>query len=240
VVLSVVTENELYPKNGFAFVPESVRFVKGKGKRLRLVIDTHLFEPSTIIELESEDERITLPFSKITVSEPNMGKYLTEEFVDISCEKSQIKSRILAKTKTVTGEDRVAVCKVKVIEKEEPKVFFKDVKVDPAGEPRARGRFEDGIIWIHGHNPVLELYFGQNQENITPPGKPTKEAVALLADTVCFIALRQWAKKRVEDGSVVIIEESQKDEEIEAERGNLERKHGKQIHQTIKGKWLGT
>ena len=90
VVLSVVTENELYPKNGFAFVPESVRFVKGKGKRLRLVIDTHLFEPSTIIELESEDERITLPFSKITVSEPNMGEYLTEEFVDISCEKSQI------------------------------------------------------------------------------------------------------------------------------------------------------
>ena len=48
-----------------------------------------------------------------------------------------------------------------------------------------------------------------------------KEAVALLADTVCFIALRQWAKKRVEDGSVVIIEESQKDEEIEAELRKL-------------------
>ena len=32
-----------------------------------------------IFDIESDDDRITLPFSKITVSEPNMGKFLTEE-----------------------------------------------------------------------------------------------------------------------------------------------------------------
>ena len=235
VTISVVPEDELYPKDGFAFVPSSIRMVRGKEKKLRMVIDTHLFKPGTIIELESEDERIILPFSKITVSQPNMGKYLTEEFLYISCEKSRIKSRILAKTKTVTDDERVAVCKVRVIEKEDSKVFFKDVKLDPSGDPRKRARFNDGYVYIHVLHPVLELYFGSKQEYIAR--NPTKDAVALLADTVLNIALRQWAKKRIEDGIVDVLDLSRKDEEIDLEKDRLERKYGKQIHQTLNAKY---
>ena len=39
--------------------------------------------------------------------------------------------------------------------------------------------------------------------------------------------------KRIEDGIVDILEENRKDEEIELERKNLERKYGKQIHQHL-------
>jgi len=235
VTISVVSEAELYPKDGFAFVPASTRFVKGKRKRLRLVIDTHLFKPGTQIELKSEDERITLPYSKITVSQPNIGQYLSEEYLYINCDKSRIQSRILASSKTTTGEERVAICKVKVIEKEESKVFFKDVKLDPGGDPRKRARFNDGYVYIHVLHPVLELYFGPKQERIT--NNPTKESVALLADTVLNITLRQWAKKRIDDGIVDILDMSRKDEEIDLEKDRLERKYGKQIHQTLIAKY---
>ena len=235
VTISVVSETELYPKDGFAFVPTSTRFVKGKQKRLRLVIDTHMFKPGTIIELQSEDERIELPYSKITVSQPNIGQYLSEEFLYINCATSRIKTRILAKTKTVTGEERVAICKVKVIDKEESKVFFKDVKLDASGDPRKRARFDDGYVYIHVLHPVLEYYFGPRQERII--NNPTKESVALLADTVLNITLRQWAKKRIDDGIIDILNMNKKDEEIDLEKDRLERKYGKQIHQTLTAKY---
>ena len=235
VTISVVPESELYPKDGFAFVPQSVKFIKKKLKKMRLVIDTHIFSPGTIIEIESEDERITMPFSKITVSEPNIGKYLSEEFFYISSENSRIQSKIIAKTRTNNGEERQAICKIKVIEKEESKVFFKDVKLDLSGDPRKRARFDDGIIWVHVLHPVLRHYFGDKQERIT--NNPTKEAVALLADSVLTTALRQWAKKRIEDGIVDILDMSKKDEEIDLERDRLEHKFGKQIHQTLTAKY---
>ena len=237
VNVTVVTEAELYPKDGFAFVPQSVKFVKGKEKKLRLVIDTHIFSPGTIIKFESEDERIILPFSQITVSEPNMGKYLTEEFLNINCAKSNVKSKIIAKTTTTSSEERTAECKVRVIEKEESKVFFKDVKIDRAGDPRKRARYDDGIIYVHVLHPVLRHYFGDSQEKITGENKSTKEAVALLADSVLDVALRQWARKRIDEGVVDILDLTRKDEEIDLEKDRLEYKYGKQIHQTLTAKY---
>jgi len=90
-------------------------------------------------------------------------------------------------------------------------------------------------VYIHVLHPVLELYFGSKQEYIAR--NPTKDAVALLADTVLNIALRQWAKKRIEDGIVDVLDLSRKDEEIDLEKDRLERKYGKQIHQTLNAKY---
>ena len=202
-----------------------------------MVIDTHVFSPGTIIKFESEDERIILPFSQITVSEPNMGKYLTEEFLNINCKKSNVKSKIIAKTTTTSSEERTTECKVRVIEKEESKVFFKDVKIDRAGDPRKRARYDDGIIYVHVLHPVLRHYFGDSQEKITGENKSTKEAVALLADSVLDVALRQWARKRIDEGVVDILDLTRKDEEIDLEKDRLEYKYGKQIHQTLTAKY---
>lgn len=90
-------------------------------------------------------------------------------------------------------------------------------------------------MYIHVLHPVLEHYFGPKQERITT--NPTKESVALLADTVLNIALRQWAKKRIDDGIVDILDMSRKDEEIDLEKDRLETKYGKQIHQTLTAKY---
>jgi len=59
----------------------------------------------------------------------------------------------------------------------------------------------------------------------------------MLADTVLNIALRQWAKKRIDDEKVDILDMSRKDEEIDLEKDRLERKYGKQIHQTLTAKY---
>lgn len=232
VTILVVPETELYPKDGFAFYPSSVKLIKKIEKKIKLRIDTHIFPPGTSIELHSEDERISLPFSKITVSQPNIGKYLSEELIGgISCDTSKLQSKIIAKAHTNNNEERTAICKVKVVEKEESKVFFKDIVLDQSGDARERARFAEGTIFVHVHHPVLEHYFGVKQEKITH--SPSKEAVALLADTVLNISLRQMAVKRIEDGIVDVLEENRKDEEIELERKNLERKYGKQIHQHL-------
>jgi hypothetical protein len=235
VSISVVPESELYPLDGFAFVPPTAKFVKGKQKRLRLVIDTHMIKPGTIIGIESEDERVTLPFSRITVSEPNMGKYLTEEFFYVICNEPRIKTSILAKTMTTKGEERVAVCKVKVVEKEERKMFFKGFEFLPSGDPRVRGTFRDGIVYIHTSNPVLQFYFGTNQDRLS--NNITRDAVAMLANTVGDIAFREWAKKRIEDGAKLIMDETKRDEEIELEKGNLERQYGMHLHKTLAAKY---
>ncbi len=166
------------------------------------------------------------------MSKPNLGIYLTEEIISsIKCNTSKIQSEIIAKAYDSTKQERIAVCKVRVVDKEESKVFFKDVKLDPDGDMRERARYSDGIISIHTHQPVLEHYFGIDSKNILD--NSTKEAVTILADTVLNIALRQMAIKRIEDGSVDILDESRRDEEIELERKRLEQKYGKEIHQFI-------
>ena len=232
VRIDVVPETDLYPTNGFAFIPPTVKLVKKKEKRLKIRLDTNIFPPGTIIELSSEDERIELPFKKISVSKPNLGKYLTEEIISpVKCDTSKIQSEIIAKAFDNTKQERTAVCKVKVVDKEENKVFFKDVRPSSDGDERKRARFADGIIYFHTKHPVLEHYFGIDSKNILD--NPTKEAVAILADTVLNIALRQMAIKRIEDGSVDILDESRRDEEIELERKRLEQKFGKYIHQHL-------
>ena len=235
VSISVVPESELYPLDGFSFVPPSAKFIKGHKKKLRLVIDTHMIKPGTIINIEREDERIELPFSRITVSEPNMGKFLTEEFLYISCDQSKIKTKIFAKSKTTRGEERVAVCKIKIVDKEERKMFFKGYEFLPSGDPRVRGTFRDGIVYIHTSNPVLQFYFGTNQERLS--NNIRRDAVAMLANTVGDIAFREWAKKRIEDGAKLIMDETKKDEEIELEKGNLERQYGMHLHKTLSAKY---
>ena len=235
ISISVVHESELYPLDGFAFVPPTAKFIKGKMKKLRLVIDTHMIKPGTVIDIESDDDRITLPFSKITVSEPNMGKFLTEEFLYISCDQSRIKTKILAKTKTTRGEERVAICKIKIVDKEERKMFFKGWEYLPSGDPRVRGTFREGIVYIHTSNPILQFYFGTNQNRLS--NNITRDAVAILANTVGDIAFREWAKKRIDDGAKIIMDETKRDEEIELEKGNLERQHGMHLHKTLAAKY---
>ena len=186
-------------------------------------------------EIESEDERVTIPFSRITVSEPNMGKYLTEEFFYVTCNESRIKTSILAKTMTTKGEERVAVCKVKVVEKEERKMFFKGYEFLPSGDPRVRGTFRDGIVYIHTCNPVLQFYFGTNQDRLS--NNITRDAVAMLANTVGDLAFREWAKKRIEDGSELIMNDSTSDEEVELVKGKLENQYGMQLHKTLAAKY---
>jgi len=228
--ISVVTEDELYPTDGFAFSPPVIRIPKNIPKKIRLLIDTHIFKPGTPISIESSDDRVIVSNNKISVSNPNLGKYLTEEIIEIVSNTPKISAVITANTVSTTTEKRKAVCKVKVTEEEKRGQFFKGYNLDPHNDERTRTRFEDGIVYVHINSPVLLYYFGNNKEKLD---QSDPSAIAILADTILSTCIKEWAKKRIEEGQVDILDYANKENEIELERTRLEYKFGSKLHKLI-------
>lgn len=232
VDIYVKPEETFYPNAGFAFVSKSIILVKNKKKKIKLVIDTNLIKPGTAIDVQSEDERIEVSPKKLTVSfPPKLGKYLTEETIEVSARTSSLLStRIIANTKTTMSEDRQAFCKIKVSEKEPPKVFFKGYKLDTEGDKRQRYRFsrDTGIVYVHVNAPILKNYFGITLSKIHDR---EPDAVAMLADTVVQCVTKEWAKWRIEKDKEEVLGDPQT--EVERVANRLEYQYGAQLHQMI-------
>jgi len=234
VDIYVKPEEMFYPNAGFAFVSKSITLVKNKKKKIKLVIDTNIIKPGTAIDIQSEDERIEVSPNKLTVSfPPKLGKYLTEEVIEVSTRTSSLLStRIIANTKTTMNEDRQAVCKIKVAEKEPPKVFFKGYRLDnsPEGDKRQRYRFsrDTGIVYVHVNAPILKNYFGITLSKIHDR---EPDAVAMLADTVVQCVTKEWAKWRIEKDKEEVLGDPQT--EVERVANRLEYQYGAQMHQMI-------
>lgn len=225
----VVPEETFYPLTGFAFVPKSINLTKNRKKKIKLVLDTNLIKPGTVVEISAEDQRIKVFPEKLTVSHPpKLGKYLTEELIEVSCNISELSTRLIANTKTILNEDRQAICKISVHEKEPPKQFFKDYQLDKKGDKRQRSRFKDGIVYVHVNAPILENYFGKDQTKLD---KNEADAVAMLADTVVQCVSKEWAKWRIDTDKEEIL--GDRETEIERVKNKLEYEFGAQLHQMI-------
>lgn len=227
--IRVVPEETFYPSTGFAFVPKSVNLTKNRKKRIKLVIDTNLVKSGTPIEITSEDQRIKVFPEKLTVSSPpTLGKYLTEEVIEVSSSTPELLTRVLASTKTIMNEDRQAICRIKVHEKEPPKQFFKDYQLDKKGDKRQRSRFMDGIVYVHVNAPILSNYFGFEQIKLD---ENAPDAVAMLADTVVQCITKEWAKWRISTDKEELLGDLET--EIERVKNRLEYEYGAQLHQMI-------
>ncbi|AFS80044.1 hypothetical protein NKOR_00630 [Candidatus Nitrosopumilus koreensis AR1] len=225
----VVPEQFFQPKHGFAFKPSKANLIPKKSRKIKLVIDTNLVDPGTPIEISCDDERVEFSPKKLTVTNPpNLGKYLTEEIIEISCSKLGLKAKLVAETKTNAGEDRQAICELEVKEKEPPKQFFKDYELDPKGEKRVRSRFKDGIIYVHVNAPILLFTFGRNQKNLRDK---KAEAIFMLADTVVQRMAMEWATWKADNNKLDIL--SDRATEIQVEKNSIEYEYGLQIHQMI-------
>jgi len=230
--ITVVTEEELRPENGFAFVPPARTIMKGSRRRVRLVIDTRIIRPQSLVELSCNDERIRLLSSeKLLVGTPNLSQYLREELIEIEAEVPGIRGHIRARSCSVNNKEMEAYCIVRVVEKKPPREFLKDYMLDPTGDERQRFRYKDGIVYIHTRSPVLRRYFGDPKKHERlDADKP--DAKVILADTIVQCVTEAWARYQIEEGLVPTLSRD-KSEEIRRQARKLDFQHGKTIHEII-------
>lgn len=230
--VTVIPEEELQPENGFAFVPSARTIMKGVRRHLRLIIDTRVVPPQSLVELNSDDQRIRLLNSgKLLVDSPNLSQYLREELVEIEAEVPAIRGHVRAGSRSVDGKEVEAYCAVRVTEKKPPREFLKDYKLDPNADERQRSSYKEGIVYIHTRAPVLRRYFGDPKEHQRLDGdKP--DAKVMLADTIVHCITEAWARYQIEEGVTPILG-SDKSEEIRRQARKLDFQHGKAIHEII-------
>jgi len=229
VEISVVSETEFLPKNGFAFSPENVTIPKGKTRKLRLIIDTRAVRRGRVVTISSRDDRIVVLYSKFVVLPPNLGSNLREEWIPVSGSSEGTRSQIVARTLAQDGEIE-AFCSVKVVEKEPPKQFLNDFKLDKERDGHQRASYEKGIVYVHVNSPVLTKYFGENQERLNKDKEA--DAVAILADTILQCVTKEWAKFLLDRGVEVSLG-ANPEIEVERIRNKLEYRYGAEIHRRI-------
>jgi hypothetical protein len=229
---TVIPEEELQPENGFAFVPSARTIVKGVKRRLRLIVDTRVVPPQTLVESSCDDQRVrVLKPDRFPVGSPNLSQYLREETVEIEAGVPAIRARIRARCRSAGGKELEAFCMVRVVSKRPPREFLKDYKLDPNADERQRCSYKEGIVYIHTRSPVLRRYFGdpKTHERLDAD-KP--DAKAMLADTILHCITEAWARYQVEEGVIPVLG-SDKSEEIRRQARKLDFQHGKTIHETI-------
>jgi hypothetical protein len=228
LIINVLPLENLVLDNGFAFLPNEITLYTGKTRKLRLLYDSRLIKKGSIIRVTTGDNRIKLIKNRFEVERPNINKFLVQTLIEVKSNTPNIKSEILAKVKS-TGDELKAICTVRTTEKDAPKKFFKDFRLDDKKDGRQRSSFENGIVYVHVNSPILKNYFGNKQERLNE--KKEKDAIAILADTVLQCLSRAMATYYVESGTVDSL--STKEVEIEYQRQNIEYEHGEVIHQMI-------
>jgi len=232
IEITVIPEEEILPKNGFCFNPESVTITKGKKRKLRLIIDTRVVRRGTIVTLDSLDDRIEVMYKRFVVLPPNLGNNLREEWLPIICNSDGVRTQIIARTITDKGEIETS-CSVKVTEKEPPKQFLTDFQLDREKDGHQRASYEKGIVYVHVNAPVLSSYFGNYQDRLNQ--KKEADAIAILADTILQCVTKEWAKYLLDKGVEVALG-SNPEIETERIRNKLEYKYGAIIHEKISAK----
>jgi hypothetical protein len=229
--INVVPEEELVPNNGFAFIPPTRTIVKSSRRRVRLVIDTRVVPPRSLVILSCDDDRIKIRgFTRFLIGSPDLSRYLKEEYIEITGEIPAITGQICARSRTTDGREIETYCTVRIVEKEPPRNFLSDYKLSPAGDERQRATYKDGIVYIHTRAPVLRRYFGDptNTERLK---SRQPDAEVMLVDTIVRCVTDEWARERVEKGTVTVL--GQPSEEIRRQARILDYEHGKTMHEMI-------
>lgn len=229
VEISVIPEEALCPKNGFAFSPESVTILKGKKRKLRLIIDTRVVRRGTVVTIDSQDERIRVLYGRFIVLPPNLGKNLREEWLPVQGDVEGVRSQVTARTMAASSEVE-ASCLVKIVDQEPPKQFLAGFHLDREKDGHQRASYEKGFVYVHVNSPVLASYFGKDQDRLNKDKEA--DAIAILADTILQCVTKEWADYLLKKG-VEIALGSNREIEVERIRNKLEFKYGSEIHRRI-------
>jgi hypothetical protein len=230
LLIKVIPPVVMEPINGFSFTAKEVTMVVGTSKKLRLLTDTRVVKPGTLIKLTSSDSRVSIKKSRLNVSSGNISKFIDQEIVILNGNVTGVTAEIIARVNTSKGELK-DTCKVKVIEKERPKNFFTNFQLDREKDGHQRASFERGTVYVHVNSPVLKHYFGDAQELLDLKKDKSGGAIPILADTILQCIAREMAKYFIERGIVHVL--SDKETEIERQKNKIEYQYGERIHQMI-------
>jgi hypothetical protein len=221
------------PPSGFGFVPEYAYIQTGKpaGICLRASVPDKI-EAGCLVTIESNDP-------EVLVLTPRVRIELREDFTGIGEGRVELEGRQVGAeaviTATINGLKTEAM--VKVISKREPPGeshpkkehggLFRDVKFDPAAEPKQRVRFDraNANIVIATKAPSVAAYLDE-QGN----GSQNPQGQVLLAELVTEAVCFEIARRGVENG-VFLAPAGAEADAIRREHVNLQNKYAHKIHE---------
>ena len=179
---------------------------------------------------------------EVTVLTPQVRIDAREDFTGIGEAKIELEGRQVGAEAVITAtlNGLKAEAMVKVISKRQPPTphepkpkkehggLFRDVKFDPAAEPKQRVRFvgpPDSIIVIATKAPSVALYLDEHGK-----GGDTAQGQVLLAELITDAVCSEIARRGVVNGKYLMIEGAQADA-IRREQINLQNKYAHKIHE---------
>ncbi len=172
LVISVVSEEIVYPEKGIIFNPEFVRTVAEKDSVLHLYVDLTTVKKGTKITFTSTNDSIVLKKSKIVVPKrmrttPKVAK-MEIPFRGLKDDESGI---IKASVGEYLAQCRVDVKERQVVPPSGITGLFKDWDFDDGLSKNQQSTFDPvdgspthGFILINSSHPINKRYFGENPE----------------------------------------------------------------------------
>lgn len=172
VVVSIVSEEVIYPEKGITFSPDYVRAIVSRDTILNLYVDLKTIKSGKRISFSSSNDSIVLKKAKITVPR-RMRTTSTVSKIEVSFvgQKNNESGTIEA-----SFEGMLAQCRVDVRDRNKPSPTgptgkFKDWDFDD-GVPRhmqttydsMQGSPTQGYILINSSHPINRYYFGNNPQ----------------------------------------------------------------------------
>ena len=223
------------PPSGFGFVPEYAYIQTGKpaGVTLRASVPDKV-EVGCLVTIESNNPEVTVLTPQVRVDAREDFTGVGEARVELEGRQVGAEAVIAA---TVNGLRAEAL--VKVISKREPPStprekkehggLFRDVKFDPAAEPKQRVRFDraNANIVIATKAPSVAAYLDEHGN-----GSNTPQGQVLLAELVTEAVCSEIARRGVENG-VFLAPAGAEADAMRREHINLQNKYAHKIHECL-------
>lgn len=239
---------EIVPPSGFDFVPDRTRVYQGRKTHLKLLIDTKVVRPATLISIDSDNPQVAVTGAKVggrSIEDPRMFPLPRSDPTSIAVVLVEIEGRKAQQKGTITAKaiDKQAFAQVRVIEKKPKRGYFNDYKLDSTKDARLRFSFdsENGMVYVHLRAPVVQQYLGPEGEHIINGKERTPQAFVMLGEVILQCICRQWAKYRYTTGFKEYLSpenEAAKREEEESEARQIDFEYGTQIHEWILGEYF--
>lgn len=236
---------EITPPSGFDFVPDRVRIYQGKKTHLKLLIDTSVVRPATLVSIDSDNSHIVVKGAKVgerSIEDPKMFAVPRLDTVSLAVVLVEIEGRKAEQKGTITAKtpEKEAFAQVRVVERKPKGGLFRGYRLDSSKDPRQRFSFdkESGIVFVHLRAPVVQKYLGSEGEHVK---EKTPQALVMLGEVILQCICRQWAKYRYTTGFREYLSpenEAAKREEEESEARQIDYQYGTQIHDWLLGEYV--
>ena len=157
ILVSVLPNPKIKEDEEFYFYPNNSNLIQGKKKEFSIIVKSENFKDGEL-KLKSDSDKLEYPKS-ISLKKDKMNK-LNDSFYEI---KIQLQCNHLGKNIELFAEYQNFKSKLNIEEilppsTHDPKGLFKEIFEDRNKDPMEMTSYENGTIYIHTSNPVLEFF----------------------------------------------------------------------------------